>query len=877
MMKRSRNILRSTFHAALPVFAALGLSTTALAAEEEAKAEAAPAEQVNAEAAAQAVAEGTASRDAAQTNVDPALEELSRKAREMRDVKSEKLMNAIKEAERKAREGAPIDALRDLNALKADFDAEIMPVNGRKVMPPYLEGVYTKWEQLRKDISRSTAEDYYEQAKDLYSSALHNYSVENMDKCYKAKGLLSDALPMFYLGVTPGEFWSEDALDEAKLTDKREFATRVNKLFAGCNKILAAGNFNLDTNRDAVDPAHEVTQDYIQKMYTKAEKLYRAKRYTDARDMAEEILKKDAFNQDAVRLLEKIYKKLYFYAELRSYNEMLRNDAEMIWSWVPAVVDYTQDDDKNVERVRKVDNSKLQDKLSSLIISVSMKDYTLPDAITYIRNKCKERDPEKIGINIVPKLSDEPNTDVKTKRITLELDNVPVNQVLKYLCDMVGNEVRYKIQDNFVYIGTALSNYETQYFTFSHNAYQSIVSESEDAGTDDTDSGPVSMSTEDFGKTASRTVSKDDSRLKSYFEDMGFVFDEMSGITYEKRANKLRIVNTREQLRQLGPIIAALDVETPLILIEAKILEVKVTDLEELGFDWVMTHTPKARDAGRANTWGYNMNTPLRSANTVLGSSQGLFASDKILNNLNILPNFNMGSLGDFDLYLTINALDRMQRVEILSTPKVIASNGETANVNMVRQMYFPDSWNETDTSNINGDSMEFQPSYPEFGDPTDIGISFEVTPTAGTMNSTIMLDLRPTITDLSGWTDYSYDVIIKGTPESDPDEPSENKFVDMSTRITMKMPEISERMLMTNVKVASGQTLVVGGMMSDKQSSMEDRFPILGDIPVIGRLFSKSATKVERSNLLISVTPRFIGKDGPKRNSDNGLPDFKR
>ena len=71
---------------------------------------------------------------------------------------------------------------------------------------------------------------------------------------------------------------------------------------------------------------------------------------------------------------------------------------------------------------------------------------------------------------------------------------------------------------------------------------------------------------------------------------------------------------------------------------------------------------------------------------------------------------------------------------------------------------------------------------------------------------------------------------------------------------------------------------MMVGGMVLDKQVNMEDRYPILGDLPIIGRFFTKTANTSARSNLLISVSPRLISGDGIPINSrpGNGVPDFR-
>ena len=235
------------------------------------------------------------------------------------------------------------------------------------------------------------------------------------------------------------------------------------------------------------------------------------------------------------------------------------------------------------------------------------------------------------------------------------------------------------------------------------------------------------------------------------------------------------------------------------------------------------------------------------------------------MRDLNLIPNFGPG--GTWSLFLTINAIDRTDRSEILSTPKVVTVSGRQAQVQMVRQMYFPESWTEPEISTSCGSSVTFEPSYPEFGSPRDIGTSLTVTPTLQPNNYTIRLELNPSVTDLTGWSDYSYNYVI-GDFASGEEYP-----------MTLKMPEISNREVQTTIKVYDGQTVVIGGILSDTHGQLSDRWPIFADIPLVGRLFTESAAESHKDNLIISVSTRLISGDGiPVRtNTQNGLPDFRR
>ena len=105
---------------------------------------------------------------------------------------------------------------------------------------------------------------------------------------------------------------------------------------------------------------------------------------------------------------------------------------------------------------------------------------------------------------------------------------------------------------------------------------------------------------------------------------------------------------------------------------------------------------------------------------------------------------------------MILHALDQSQSTEILSAPKVIAKNGEEAVVRMVREEYYPESWASPEMVVAGEEAVvTYTPPLPEFGEATDVGIRFTVTPTVSPDNHTIALNLNPQVLQHTGWTSY--------------------------------------------------------------------------------------------------------------------------
>ncbi len=677
---------------------------------------------------------------------------------------------------------------------------------------------------------------------------------------------LTYAKVVYYLGILPGEPYDNAALQVAIAKDpvkkKEQFATNADAMIKTAQELIDSQNFWDETSLKAVDPRYDERQREINLLFRAGQFLYQNDQWDEARDKMEQILVKDPYNENAITLLEKIYRRLYAIADVRAYNELLREQAQSDWSWVESIPDV-----RNIVITGSADpyeaaGNELYNRLNELMIDhIEFEGADVTSAISMLRARSKDLDPQGEGFNIIVPQSEK----YADKTVTLNLDQIPLYEVIRYICKITGLNFRIDETDKIITIGSGsdVSDMVTRYIPIRQATVLRIVGNMRAEGIGDgitqedtlgqVDAGfaNVSPSSIDNDPDSMRVTSIAPETLRTYFAESGIPFEDGSSIAYDARANKLTVVNTPENIRQLEFAIRDMDMQDPLILIESKMVEIKMNDLEELGFDWTLSH-----GNGEGDHWNFTFTSPS------IGSG---FSDNTLVNNLNLIPNFGPG--GSWSLFLTINAVDRTDRSEILSTPKVVTVSGRQAQVQMVRQMYFPERWTEPEISTSCGSSVSFEPSYPEFGPARDIGTSLTVTPTLQPNNYTIRLELNPTVTDLTGWSDYSYNYVI-GEFSSGEEYP-----------MTLKMPEISNREVQTTIKVYDGQTVVIGGILSDTHGQLSDRWPIYADIPLIGRLFTESAAESHKDNLIISVSTRLISGDGiPVRtNSQNGLPDFRR
>ncbi len=678
---------------------------------------------------------------------------------------------------------------------------------------------------------------------------------------------LTYAKVVYYLGILPGESYDNAALQVEIAKDpvkkkKEQFATIADSMIKTTQELIDSQNFWDETSLKAVDPRYDERQREITLLYRAGQFLYQNDEWDAARDKMEQILVKDPYNENAITLLEKIYRRLYAIADVRVYNELLREQAQSDWSWVESIPDVRNIVITGGAETYEAAGNELYNRLNELMIDhIEFEGSDLTSAISLLRARSKDLDPQGEGFNIIVPQSEK----YADKTVTLNLDQIPLYEVIRYICKITGLNFRIDETDKIITIGSGsdVSDMVTRYIPIRQATILRIVgnmraegigegiTQEDTVGPGDTVGSLITLSGAESDPDSQRVTSIAPETLRTYFSESGIPFEDGSSIAYDARANKLTVVNTPENIRQLEFAIRDMDMQDPLILIESKMVEIKMNDLEELGFDWTLSH-----GNGEEDHWNFTFTSPS------IGSG---WSDNTLVNNLNLIPNFGPG--GSWSLFLTINAIDRTDRSEILSTPKVVTVSGRQAQVQMVRQMYFPESWTEPEINTSCGSSVSFEPSYPEFGGPRDIGTSLTVTPTLQPNNYTVRLELNPSVTDLTGWSDYSYNYVI-GDFSSGDEYP-----------MTLKMPEISNREVQTTIKVYDGQTVVLGGILSDSHGQLSDRWPIYADIPLIGRLFTESASQAHKDNLIISVSTRLISGDGiPVRtNTQNGLPDFRR
>ena len=160
-------------------------------------------------------------------------------------------------------------------------------------------------------------------------------------------------------------------------------------------------------------------------------------------------------------------------------------------------------------------------------------------------------------------------------------------------------------------------------------------------------------------------------------------------------------------------------------------------------------------------------------------------------------------------------------------------------------------------------------PTTPSTWETRNTGVTLEVEPVVGG-DATIDLNLIPQVVEFEGFINYGSPIFAIGINSVMLGGGSTSQLL---TQNVINQPVFSTRKVTTSVSVYDGQTVVIGGLMREDVQKTEDKVPIIGDIPLVGRAFRTNTEQHTKKNLVIFVTAKIITPAGvPLNEEEEGL-----
>lgn len=264
-------------------------------------------------------------------------------------------------------------------------------------------------------------------------------------------------------------------------------------------------------------------------------------------------------------------------------------------------------------------------------------------------------------------------------------------------------------------------------------------------------------------------------------------------MTVDKRTNRLLLRDNNVALLALEKWVAQMDLPVEQVELAAHIVTINEKSLRELGVKWSLADAQQSATVGDVTTLVSDISVP--AATTRVG--------------------FNIGRINGRLLELELSALEQKQQLDIIASPRLLASHLQPASIKQGSEIPYQVSSGESGAT-----SVEFKEAV----------LGMEVTPTV-LQQGRIRLKLHI----------------------------SQNVPGQVLQQADGEVLAIDKQEIETQVEVKSGETIALGGIFSRKNKSAEDSVPLLGDIPWLGYFFRHDGKEDERRELVVFITPRLV------------------
>ncbi len=498
----------------------------------------------------------------------------------------------------------------------------------------------------------------------------------------------------------------------------------------------------------------------------------------------------------------------------------------------------------------------------------------------------------------------------------LRVRNVPLAVALKYICEQT--KLRFKVDDFAV---TLVPATEAGDEIFSRTFR---VPPDFNAALDSGGGGGAAAAPDPFaaptagGASGAAGALQARKPIKELLTASGIIFGDRTSATLSS-SGVLLVTNTSAELDKVEQLVQTIVTQKPKqVKITTKFVEISQENSDELGFDWIInpfglnnsifaSGGTKGNQGGRTGgdfispvngtsvdgiPAGANQFTENGVTNGNRSGDQALNRNsiDAILNNpnrtaqqANVAPGIMAltGLFSDGQVQLIMRGLAQKKGTDLMTAPSVTAKSTQKATIEIIREFIYPTEYEPPQLPNSvggggnqglngvlsggGGGSFPVTPATPTAFSTRNTGVTLEIEPTIGDNDFVIDLRFVPEIVEFEGFINY-------GSPIQSPStDVLGNPVVSVITENRIEMPVFSARRVNTSLTIYDGYTVAVGGLMREDVQNVEDKVPILGDIPIIGRLFQTKAENRIKSNLIIFVTAQIIDATGrPLRGADS-------
>ena len=633
-----------------------------------------------------------------------------------------------------------------------------------------------------------------------------------------------------------------------------------------------------------------------------------------AEERYEDVLQADPFNQVATEGIKKIYQERGLVAEkARDLSNLeRRREVREAWNNIYPKSSSAAGGIVVSGALTASPSYALEQKMQKTVIP--QVDFSGADLETIRRalislSRTYDSDPSKGGVNFVV------STDVESPQpVTLKLRQTTLAEVVRYIAQIAG--VKARITDIGVTFGPLVEKrpeLNSQNFTVSPSFFK---------GADDKEQGVAGGTLRGAapaggaGATDALAGQNEQKKLMA----LGVQFPAGAYAVYNQKTSQLKVVNNQEMLDMIGQLISAAEEQTLLIQVGLRLVEINQLDLDSITMNSTLGGLPilspvpvglsTVGQSGKTNGSGVGGGTPTassqRGVNAQLNQIQGVgllpnntlqsFLQQGVLAGTNQTTSYALNTmdlggtiLNGMQFRTMITAVSQKTSANVLANPSIILKRGQKGVIEVTQEFKYVKEYSDPQSSirtintgggggasnSVTVSANQSVPgpetvigSFPsQISDAVPIGVKMGVKPDVTGDNSRVLLELEPSFVDFEGFINYGTQINSAYT---------QSYFqipVTIMTNIINQPVFIRRDLTLPAVEVSDGYTLLLGGLLREDIQKIDEKVPIIGDIPIFGRAFQGKTEQAIKKNTLIFVTPRILDVSGQPLNPTAGSP----
>ncbi len=659
----------------------------------------------------------------------------------------------------------------------------------------------------------------------------------------------------------------------------------------------------------ALSPQHVANVAEVNRLLTLGYGYYDLGKYDEAIATFESILVIDAYNQAATRGVELCAKRksLYANAARDSYRAQALNDVDAAYDVKPlnnSGPDLIQDTVAPELALRKEQSEDVSHYLESIIVpNISFEDSSIDDTVAALRGLVRQAESSNPHqgrtINIFTSfgsINDKAYKEVSQKLVNLNVSDLSIKDIIDEICANLG------LTSYYTPTGVEITYSGRDFGPMTHRSF-SVPARFFEPSLDD-----------EGGDGFSERMPLRRVNPKTVLEGMGVSFPEGSNVRYLSSDRTLHAFNTAYNLDEIAELLDVEIAQEKLVLLNVHLISVSSEKLEELGFDWLLDISlGSGTYAGGGTEEKASSATGLPTIQTVHGGSNssissGLRSGAEVFNVNNLDKLIATGGANSFnkdraskspgvfgfrgvwtvaDLTVLMRGLNQKGGADFLQNPQLLFTPGneEQVSIACVREMYYPIAYDAPETQsssidlgvdiNIGLDGIGIDINRVNMvvataAHPTEYayyGIKEEEFSGIGTLikvhsasiepdGESVTLALSTMVNDFEGFVNWGAPIMAVLSTDK---EVVNYKINDNH----ILMPMFKQQSAHTQVTLKSGSVVVIGGLQEARQITFEDKIPILGDLPYVGRLFRSAGSQTQKRYLLIIAKVDIVDPTG--------------